>query len=111
AGAACGPAAGVCSSALALAGGLHGSIAGAQAGADFFDNTLNRFFQSDESAGKASDGGSSPGKMQKEIERGQAPKSVNRVDKARAYGEQDNVHFKSGDALIETVPGNMVVVT
>ncbi|MCA0402120.1 MAG: RHS repeat-associated core domain-containing protein [Proteobacteria bacterium] len=42
---------------------------------------------------------SSPGKMQKEIERGQAPKSVLRADHPRAYKEQPNVHFKDGRAI------------
>ena len=37
--------------------------------------------------------------MQKRIERGQAPKTIDRVDKARAYMEQDNVHFKDGSSL------------
>lgn len=43
---------------------------------------------------------SSAGKMQKEVERGQAPKGVDRVDKGNAnLGEKDHVHFDDGSAL------------
>jgi RHS repeat-associated protein len=41
---------------------------------------------------------SSAGKMQKEVEKGQAPKSVDRVDKGRGPHEQDHVHFTDGSA-------------
>jgi hypothetical protein len=41
---------------------------------------------------------SSAGKMQKEVERGQAPDSVKRVDKGRGPYEQDHVHFHDGSA-------------
>jgi hypothetical protein len=37
--------------------------------------------------------------MQKQVERGQAPKSVDRVGKGRVPGEKDNVHFDDGSAL------------
>jgi RHS repeat-associated protein len=57
--------------------------------------------------GSASGGGgggsgsnrSSAGKMQRQVERGQAPGSVDRVDKARIPYEKDQVHFKDGSAL------------
>jgi RHS repeat-associated protein len=41
----------------------------------------------------------SPGNMQKQVEKGQAPKSVDRVDKGRGPFEKDHIEFKSGDAL------------
>jgi len=41
----------------------------------------------------------SAGNMQRQVERGQAPKSVDRVDPARAPFEQPNVHFKDGSCL------------
>lgn len=41
----------------------------------------------------------SPGNMQKQVERGQAPKSVERVDPARTAFEKPQVHFKDGSAL------------
>ena len=41
---------------------------------------------------------SSAGKMQKEVERGQAPKDVERVDKGRGQHEQDHVHLTDGSA-------------
>jgi hypothetical protein len=42
---------------------------------------------------------STAGNMQKQVERGQAPKSVDRVDRARFPFEKDQVHFKGGHAL------------
>lgn len=42
---------------------------------------------------------SSAGGMQKQVERGQAPRSVDRVDRARRPHEKDQVHFKDGSAL------------
>ncbi len=41
----------------------------------------------------------SPGNLQKQVEKGQAPKSVDRVDKGRGPFEKDHIEFKSGDAL------------
>jgi RHS repeat-associated protein len=41
---------------------------------------------------------SSAGKMQKEVEKGQAPESVDRVDKGRGPNEKDHVHFKNRSA-------------
>ena len=46
-----------------------------------------------------SQGRSTAGSMQKQVERGQAPKSVDRVDRARFPHEKDQVHFKDGSAL------------
>lgn len=37
--------------------------------------------------------------MQKKVERGQAPKSVDRVDKGKGSFEHDHIHFKDGSAL------------
>lgn len=41
---------------------------------------------------------SSAGKMQREVERSQAPKGVDRVDKGRGPYEKDHVHFNDGSA-------------
>jgi hypothetical protein len=42
----------------------------------------------------------SPGRMQKEVERGQAPAGVDRVDTGNSnLGEKDHVHFDDGSAL------------
>ncbi len=35
--------------------------------------------------------------MQREVERGQAPKGVDRVDKGRGPFEKDHVHFGEGE--------------
>ena len=37
--------------------------------------------------------------MQKQVERGKAPRQVDRVDKAHQPGTQDHVHFKDGTSL------------
>ena len=39
--------------------------------------------------------------MQKQVEKGQAPKSVDRVDPGLGPNEQDHIHFSDGDALNE----------
>jgi hypothetical protein len=36
--------------------------------------------------------------MQKEVERDQAPREVDRVDKGRGPNEQDHIHLKDGSA-------------
>lgn len=41
----------------------------------------------------------SPGNLQKQVEKGQAPKSVDRVDKGRGPFEKDHIEFKDGRAL------------
>lgn len=41
----------------------------------------------------------SPNQMEKQVERGQAPKSVSRVDRGKGPFEKDHVHFKDGYAL------------
>jgi hypothetical protein len=41
----------------------------------------------------------SANQMQKQVERGQAPKSVDRVDKGIGPFEKDHVEFKGGNAL------------
>ena len=55
-------------------------------------------------SGSGSGGGTenkatSPNQMQKQVERGQAPKTVIRVDQARVPFEKPNVHFADGSAL------------
>jgi len=42
---------------------------------------------------------SSPGKMQRDVETGKAPRNVNRVDKGRGPYEKDHVHLRDGRAL------------
>ena len=37
--------------------------------------------------------------MQKQVEKGQAPKEVDRVDGAHTEGQQPHVHFKDGTSL------------
>jgi hypothetical protein len=44
-------------------------------------------------------GPASPNQMQKKVERGQAPKSVDRVDSPRFPNEKPHVEFKDGNAL------------
>ena len=41
----------------------------------------------------------SQNQMQKQVERGKAPRQVDRVDKAHQPGTQDHVHFKDGTSL------------
>jgi len=40
-----------------------------------------------------------PGNLQKQIEQGKAPKSVDRADKGRGDYEKDHIHFEDGPAL------------
>ena len=40
-----------------------------------------------------------PGNLQKQIEQGKAPKSVDRADKGRGPYEKDHLHFKDESAL------------
>jgi uncharacterized protein RhaS with RHS repeats len=39
---------------------------------------------------------SSPGNMQKQVERGQAPRDIIRVDKGHIPGQEPHVHYKDG---------------
>lgn len=41
----------------------------------------------------------SPNQLNNEIRRGQAPRSIRRVDTAKTYGEQTHVHLSDGSAL------------
>jgi hypothetical protein len=41
----------------------------------------------------------SSGQLQKQIEKGQAPNSIERVDKKRGPFEKDHIHFKDNSAL------------
>ena len=41
----------------------------------------------------------SQNQMQKQVERGQAPKEIDRVDKPHQKGQQNHVHFKDGTSL------------
>ena len=96
-----------------IVGGPAGALVGAGAGSlaigslvaksvgDAAGNAWSNAFSSDNDGGSGGGGrkSSSAGKMQKEVERGQAPRSVDRVDPGRGTYEQDHVEFKSGDAL------------
>lgn len=46
-----------------------------------------------------SKGPSRPGAMQKEVQRGQAPKDIARVDKPHVPNQEPHVHFKDGTSL------------
>jgi RHS repeat-associated protein len=50
-------------------------------------------------------GPSSPGKMQREVERGQAPRQVDRVDKGHVPGQEAHVHYTDGTS--STVSGGV----
>ncbi|KKJ77347.1 hypothetical protein WH95_06430, partial [Kiloniella litopenaei] len=55
--------------------------------------------KSDGEPGDGSDKGkepSRPGKMQKEVEKGQAPKDVDRVDPPHIDGQEPHIHYKDG---------------
>ncbi|MDE1188711.1 MAG: RHS repeat-associated core domain-containing protein [Pantoea sp.] len=39
---------------------------------------------------------SSPGSMQKEVERGQAPREIQRVDRGHILGQEAHVHYSDG---------------
>jgi RHS repeat-associated protein len=49
--------------------------------------------------GKAEKKEKSPNQLNEEINRGQAPKEVKRVDTGKVTGEQTHAHFKDGSAL------------
>ncbi len=92
--------------ALALAGG--GEIAGGAAltqAAVVVGGLLMAGHGASNSGGNSGDGSSSSTKrtsqnqMQKQVEKGQAPKSVDRVDKGVGPNEQDHIHFDDGSAL------------
>jgi RHS repeat-associated protein len=80
----------------ALVGGGGGAIAGGVSG-------LITCSQGTGAGGVGGSGGgqnrSTAGNMQRQVERGQAPRSVDRVDRARFPFEKDQVHFKDGHAL------------
>ena len=78
-----------------------GTAAGSQAGGAIGGAISN--IACNVGSGGSADGGSSrrsaAGNMQKQVERGQAPRSVDRVDRARFPYEKDQVYFKDGSAL------------
>jgi hypothetical protein len=41
----------------------------------------------------------SPNRLQQQVEKGKAPRTVDRVDRGKIYGEKDHIHFKDGSAL------------
>ena len=48
---------------------------------------------------KKNKNGTSPNQMQKQVERGKAPREIERVDKPHQKGGQNHVHFKDGTSL------------
>jgi hypothetical protein len=87
-GLACGPGAPACSP---IAGGAQAEILGSAA-ALAAGNWVDQQFMKP----------SSPGKMQREVEKGQAPGSVDRVDRGNPSDPGDlepHIHFKDGSAL------------
>ena len=69
-------------------------------------STVTRVFSSiknlaieSESHKDVADNATSQNQMQKQVEKGQAPKDVDRVDKAHSEYGQDHVHFKDGTAI------------
>jgi hypothetical protein len=92
----CGP---QCAVVGAGAGVLVEGVTGAQLAGIAAEASWDASMRRDDNGNGGSERQSSAGRMQREVDRGQAPRSVRRVDRARAYREQDNVHFKSGDTL------------
>jgi hypothetical protein len=89
-----------------LAPGIALNVASAGAFVASSALTLNSAhnFAEDFSRMMASSGGSStaqtsPGGLQKQVEKGQAPKDVDRVDKPHVPGQKPHVHFKDGSSL------------
>ncbi len=74
---------------------------------DLFDANLTNEKESNEETDSTnesqpkdySDDATSQNQMQKQVEKGQAPKEVDRVDKAHNEFGQDHVHFKDGTAI------------
>ncbi|HYW12862.1 MAG TPA: RHS repeat-associated core domain-containing protein [Longimicrobium sp.] len=66
---------------------------------DTYEQTRNVLRTANEVGSEALGASSSPGRMQREVERGQAPRTVDRVDQGRGPYEKDHVEFLSGDAL------------
>lgn len=64
-------------------------------------NVFNTIYQSAKKSEDkdVSDNASSPNQMQKQVEKGQAPDEVDRVDKAHDKYGQDHVHFKDGTSI------------
>jgi hypothetical protein len=78
------PAAGVGVAVAGVAVDVHGAVTGIRAAKNIVAMATKK--------------PSSAGRMQKEVERGRAPKSVDRVDKGRGPNEQDHVHFADRSA-------------
>jgi RHS repeat-associated protein len=88
----------------AAAGGISGGIVGGAAGHLAGTAVAGVICSSSAKQGGGSDSGGSGGRstagnMQKQVERGQAPRSVDRVDRARFPYEKDQLRFKDGSAL------------
>ncbi|WP_150851957.1 hypothetical protein [Sinorhizobium arboris] len=82
-----------------------GAIA-ADGAKDLTDSLSGAVQMADQSSG----GEKSPSRLNKEIERRQAPKGVKRVDIGKIKGEQTHVHFDDGAALNKMALGNMGTV-
>lgn len=66
--------------------------------ADRLKDSMEEWLDGDED-GSNSKTITSQSQMQKQVERGQAPKEVDRVDKPHVPGQQPHVHFKDGTSL------------
>lgn len=68
------------------------------------DKDSERKEESDEAANTGDEGGTnsptSQNQMQKQVERGKAPKSVDRVDKPHVEGQQPHIHFGENEAAL-----------
>lgn len=98
-----GLAAGPAAAATVPAGAVAGAAVGATLGAAL-GGVVDAMFS--ESSGGAGAGGARPdeqptsvNQMNQQVQRGQAPRNVTRVDRGKVKGEQDNVHFKGGHSL------------
>ena len=94
AGAPTGPGAAVTASGGAAAGAEFGASVGAGIGA-----LAAPILCSSAGGGGGGSGRSTAGNMQKQVERGQAPRDVERVDRARAPFEKDHIALKDGRSL------------
>ncbi|MGB7589537.1 MAG: hypothetical protein WBM00_12610 [Solirubrobacterales bacterium] len=84
---------------LAAAGAAAGAGIGAILG-QLVDNVFFSSTQNDRSGGQAQEEErTSVNQMNKQIERGQAPKSATRAEPGRVRGEQDHINFGDRDAL------------
>lgn len=83
------------------AGAIAGAAIGATVGAALGGVVDVMFSEgsSQSGIGGAESQPTSVNQMNQQVQRGQAPRNVIRVDRGKVKGEQDNVHFKGGHSL------------